>query len=78
MFLDALEQLYFRDDLVPVEGREHQELLLQPRQVQRLHRQQHRLHRLETQVLDYRAHLRQVVLYPLLSLEGEMKGRLTD
>jgi hypothetical protein len=24
-----------------VEGREHQELLLQPRQVQRLHREQH-------------------------------------
>jgi hypothetical protein len=51
-----------------VEGREHEEFLLDLPEVQGLHGDQEGLHGLKGQVLDDRADLRQVVFDPLFTL----------
>ena len=66
--LHALQGVQLVAEFVAVEGRKHEEFLLDLPEVQGLHGDQESLHGLEGQVLDDRADLRQVVFYPLFTL----------
>ena len=68
VLLHALLGVQLVAEFVAVEGREHEEFLLDLPEVQGLHRDQEGLHGLKGQVLDDRAYLRQVVLDPLFTL----------
>ena len=68
VLLHAVQGVQLVAEFVAVEGRKHQEFLLDLTEVQGLHGDQESLHGLKGQVLDDRADLRQVVLDPLFTL----------